>query len=109
MIELKTRWTENVNPDCPLPEYPRPQLVRKDWQNLNGRFEYAITGLSENIPEKFDGEIITNFICKVKLQSDFGTNAIKQRFFIGRLNKNIVELILITLKLFHHAFNLFNQ
>ena len=61
MIELKTRWTENVNPDCPLPEYPRPQLVRKDWQNLNGRFEYAITGLNENIPEKFDGEIIVPF------------------------------------------------
>ena len=47
MIELKTRWTESVNPDCPLPEYPRPQLVRDDWQNLNGRYEYAITGKNE--------------------------------------------------------------
>ncbi len=61
MIELKTRWTDSVNPDCPLPEYPRPQLVRKDWQNLNGRFEYAITGMNEKIPEKFDGEIIVPF------------------------------------------------
>lgn len=61
MIELKTRWTDSVNPDCPLPEYPRPQLVRKDWQNLNGKFEYAITGMSEKIPEKFDGEIIVPF------------------------------------------------
>ncbi len=61
MIELKTRWTESVNPDCPLPEYPRPQLVRNLWQNLNGRYEYAITGLNEAFPEKYDGEIIVPF------------------------------------------------
>lgn len=61
MIEMKTRWTEDVNPDCPLPEYPRPQLVRNDWQNLNGRYEYAITGLDERFPEKYDGEIIVPF------------------------------------------------
>lgn len=61
MIELKTRWTDSVDLDCPLPEYPRPQLARKDWQNLNGRFEYAITGLSEKFPEKYDGEIIVPF------------------------------------------------
>ena len=61
MIELKTRWTDSVDYDCPLPEYPRPQLERKDWQNLNGRFEYAITDLNENFPEKYDGEIIVPF------------------------------------------------
>ena len=61
MIELKTRWTDSVNYDCPLPEYPRPQLERKNWQNLNGRFEYAITDLNESFPEKYDGEIIVPF------------------------------------------------
>lgn len=61
MIELKTRWTDSVDYDCPLPEYPRPQLERKDWQNLNGRFEYAITDLNENFPETYDGEIIVPF------------------------------------------------
>ena len=61
MIEMKTRWTDNIDLDCPLPEYPRPQLVRNDWQNLNGRYEYAITGLNENFPEKYDGEIIVPF------------------------------------------------
>lgn len=61
MIEMKTRWTEDVNPDCPLPEYPRPQLVRNDWQNLNGRYEYAVTGLDERFPERYDGEIIVPF------------------------------------------------
>ncbi len=61
MTELKTRWTDKVDYNCPLPEYPRPQLVRNEWQNLNGRYEYAITGLTEKIPDKFDGEIIVPF------------------------------------------------
>ena len=61
MIEMKTRWTDEVDLDCPLPEYPRPQLVRSEWQNLNGRFEYAITGLDEAFPENYDGEIIVPF------------------------------------------------
>lgn len=61
MIEMKTRWTDEVDLDCPLSEYPRPQLVRSEWQNLNGRFEYAITGLDEAFPENYDGEIIVPF------------------------------------------------
>ena len=61
MTELKTRWTDKVNCDCPLPEYPRPQLQRKDWQNLNGRFDYAITRMTDEIPLSYDGEIIVPF------------------------------------------------
>ena len=59
MIEMKTRWTDSVDLNCPLPEYPRPQLVRNGWQNLNGRYEYAITGLVDAFPQKYDGDINT--------------------------------------------------
>jgi beta-galactosidase/beta-glucuronidase len=38
---LSTRWTGQVTVDNALPEYPRPQLVRADWQNLNGPWEFA--------------------------------------------------------------------
>lgn len=38
---LKTRWAADVRPDNARPEYPRPQFVRKDWQNLNGLWEFA--------------------------------------------------------------------
>ncbi|HEU5108760.1 MAG TPA: hypothetical protein VFT95_09405, partial [Micromonosporaceae bacterium] len=38
---LSTPWTAQVNPANALPEYPRPQLVRPDWQNLNGVWEFA--------------------------------------------------------------------
>lgn len=33
---LSTRWTAQVDPDSVLPEYPRPQLIRAEWLNLNG-------------------------------------------------------------------------
>jgi len=38
---LPTRWTKDVSPANALPEYPRPQMVRKEWVNLNGLWEYT--------------------------------------------------------------------
>ncbi|WP_199433524.1 glycoside hydrolase family 2 protein [Qaidamihabitans albus] len=38
---LSTPWTEQVGPENCLPEYPRPQLVRARWRNLNGLWEYT--------------------------------------------------------------------
>ncbi|HEU5471949.1 MAG TPA: AbfB domain-containing protein [Actinophytocola sp.] len=38
---LSTPWTAQVGPANALPEYPRPQLVRPDWQNLNGVWQFA--------------------------------------------------------------------
>src|ERR1035438_10095441 len=40
---LKTRWAKDVSPEKPHPEYPRPQMVRQDWLNLNGLWDFAIT------------------------------------------------------------------
>ncbi len=37
---LMTRWSSQVDPKMPLPDYPRPQLVRKEWLNLNGVWEF---------------------------------------------------------------------
>ncbi|MES2807453.1 MAG: beta-galactosidase, partial [Bacteroidota bacterium] len=35
--KITTPWAEKINPAAPLPEYPRPQMVRSNnWQNLNG-------------------------------------------------------------------------
>ena len=39
---IKTRWASQVNPECPLPEFPRPQMQRDTWTNLNGLWDYAI-------------------------------------------------------------------
>ncbi|MFM9034526.1 MAG: glycoside hydrolase family 2 protein [Mycobacterium sp.] len=37
---LPTRWTALVGPANALPDYPRPQLARPDWLNLNGVWDY---------------------------------------------------------------------
>jgi beta-galactosidase/beta-glucuronidase len=39
---LKTRWAKDVSPQNALPEYPRPQMVRKDWENLNGLWDIKL-------------------------------------------------------------------
>lgn len=36
---LTTEWTDKVGTN-PWPEYPRPQLQRSQWQNLNGVWKY---------------------------------------------------------------------
>ena len=38
---LTTPWTGQVSTTNPLPEYPRPQLTRPDWQSLNGIWQFA--------------------------------------------------------------------
>ncbi len=57
---MKTNWTDAVNRNCPLPEYPRPQLTRRVWLNLNGVWEYAFTH-SVKQPDAFEGEILVPF------------------------------------------------
>ena len=41
---LMTRWAKDVSPDNALPEYPRPQMARKEWQSLNGLWDLELAG-----------------------------------------------------------------
>ena len=59
--KIRTKWAEEVNPSNVLPEYPRPQLVRGEWQNLNGLWNYAITEINAAQPTEFSGEILVPF------------------------------------------------
>ena len=65
---LMTKWGKQITADkTPWPEYPRPQLVRKDWQNLNGLWDYAIRPKGEKQPEKWDGKILVPFCAESAL------------------------------------------
>jgi len=47
---LMTRWAKDVDPAKTLPDYPRPQMRREKWQNLNGLWDYAIRPKDESSP-----------------------------------------------------------
>ncbi len=60
--KILTRWAKDVSPDRAWPEYPRPQMVRPNWLNLNGLWDYAITtGDRAAGPNVRDGEILVPF------------------------------------------------
>jgi hypothetical protein len=58
---LMTQWAKQVLPDKVHVEYPRPQMVRKDWWNLNGLWEYSIMPKDHEQPEEFNGQILVPF------------------------------------------------
>lgn len=58
---LMTRWAKDVSPLNVLPEYPRPQMVRKDWLNLNGLWDYTIRPETEATPSAYEGKIMVPF------------------------------------------------
>ncbi|MEI6274412.1 MAG: sugar-binding domain-containing protein [Prolixibacteraceae bacterium] len=65
--QISTVWAEQVNPQNPLPEYPRPILERSEWQNLNGLWDYAILTKGTGLPSKFDGKILVPFAVESSL------------------------------------------
>lgn len=59
---LMTRWSKDVVPDKVWPDYPRPQLARSQWQNLNGLWDYTVTPKEqEKIPGEYTGKILVPF------------------------------------------------
>ena len=59
--KIKTKWGINLDINNIWNEYPRPQLERKDWINLNGPWLYSITEEWSNKPSKADGIILIPF------------------------------------------------
>ncbi|WP_153796656.1 glycoside hydrolase family 2 protein [Foetidibacter luteolus] len=60
--KIMTPWAANVKPENPLPEYPRPQMVRGNWVNLNGEWDYNILPKTqETIPAAYAGKILVPF------------------------------------------------
>lgn len=59
--KIITPWAEKVNPASPLSEYPRPQMVRTVWKNLNGLWDYNITPKKEAMPNAYAGKILVPF------------------------------------------------
>ncbi len=67
MEKMRTPWFDKVDRDCPLSEYPRPQLVREKWQCLNGSYDYAVTDENAGAPASYDGRILVPFAIESEL------------------------------------------
>src|SRR5690606_21336681 len=65
--KIATPWASEINPQAPLPEYPRPQMQRDAWINLNGLWQYAITGRGESSEPAYDGNILVPFAVESSL------------------------------------------
>ncbi|MBE3140032.1 MAG: chitobiase/beta-hexosaminidase C-terminal domain-containing protein, partial [Thermoplasmata archaeon] len=57
---ILTKWATDVDPLKPWLQYPRPDMVRNKWINLNGPWDYAITP-KDTKPEKWDGTILVPY------------------------------------------------
>ena len=63
---MLTRWGRDLDPEHPLPEHPRPQLVREGWVSLNGPWEHAFTR-DEERPPTWDGPIVVPYSPETEL------------------------------------------
>ncbi|HBP25574.1 MAG TPA: glycoside hydrolase family 2 [Acholeplasmatales bacterium] len=83
--QLYTKYAKTLLEDRVLPEYPRPQLVRDSFENLNGFWDYHVDK-QPLIPEHYDGKILVPFpieslLSKVNKRLEADDFLIYRRFF----------------------------
>ena len=81
---LLTKWAKDVKPSKVLPEYPRPQMVRGSWQNLNGLWDYAITATNAPVPTQWAGKILVPFPIQSALSGVMTNVTENQRLWYAR-------------------------
>lgn len=65
---LITKWGKDVSAENAWTEYPRPQIKRGNWTNLNGQWDYAITAIDQTEPpSEFTGKILVPYCLESKL------------------------------------------
>ncbi|MCF6401331.1 glycoside hydrolase family 2 [Chitinophaga filiformis] len=61
-VPISTYWAQYIDPQTPLPEYPRPQMVRyNNWMILNGVWDYSITSRDTPHPINYQGKILVPY------------------------------------------------
>ena len=79
---MRTPWDPST--PIPLPEYPRPQMTRPNWVNLNGMWQYAIQPKENSAPQTFDGEILVPYAVESLLSGVQKPLLPAQRFWYRR-------------------------
>lgn len=81
---LMTRWAKDVSPENAHPEYPRPQMVRQQWLNLNGLWQFEIVEREADRPAAFNGQILVPFPIESALSGVKQTVSPEQRLWYRR-------------------------
>ena len=81
---LMTRWAKDVSPTNALPEYPRPQMVRSNWLNLNGLWDFAMSSREAAQPAAFSRQILVPFPVESALSGVMTTVTEKERLWYRR-------------------------
>ena len=82
-VKIITEWGSKLIPSNVLPEYPRPQLVRDDWKNLNGLWDYSVENRFSELPETYTQKILVPFAIESAL-SGVGETVGKENILIYR-------------------------
>lgn len=70
---IKTRWAKEVTPENTWKSYPRPQMERGEWENLNGLWKYNVTDKESAEPKDWRGEILVPYPYESSLSGVGGT------------------------------------
>ena len=70
MSNLKSIWFDKIDRNCPLSEYPRPQLERKSWICLNGEWDFAFFKNVEELDIESEG-FSSSVVCPDKMTVPF--------------------------------------
>ena len=81
---IMSRWEKQLTADNAWREYPRPQMVRRQWQNLNGMWDYAITAKTAPAPTTFSGQILVPFAVESTVSKVNKSLADNQRLWYRR-------------------------
>ncbi|MCF0176032.1 MAG: beta-galactosidase [Bacteroidales bacterium] len=83
--KIKTRWAADVTPETAWQSYPRPQLVRTDWQNLNGLWKLAISDRNADAKNiSYDREILVPYCIESSLSGVMESFTPEQKFWYSR-------------------------
>jgi beta-galactosidase/beta-glucuronidase len=84
---IMTKWGSQIDASAPLPEYPRPQMVRPDWLNLNGLWDYAVTEKGAERPQFDENRILVPFAIETALSGVKQPLGPEQRLWYRRFFK----------------------
>jgi len=79
---LMTRWADDIDPDHPLPEYPRPKMERGNWTNLNGLWDFQIS--SKWGKGEYDDQILVPYPVESALSGVMETVGARNRVWYRR-------------------------